>query len=107
MRIPSELLPPVGTLIKEVDRASGPVEPAARLTDELATSPQGQPPPSRKKGKPPPPPTAIGPEEESRPEPVERRHGDRRSKNQPVLLDTRSNRGRRRAPGEAPINIKV
>ena len=106
MRIPSELLPPVGTLIKEVDRASGPVEPAARLTDELATSPQGQPPPSRKKGGHPPP-TAIGPEEENRPAPVERRSSDRRSKNQPVLLDTRSNRGRRRAPGEAPINIKV
>lgn len=86
---------------------SGPVEPAARLTDELAASPQKQPPPSPKKGGYPPPPTAIGPEAESKPEPVERRRSDRRSKNQPVLLDTRSNRGRRRAPGEAPINIKV
>jgi len=107
MRIPSELLPPVGTLIKEVDRASGPVEPATRLTDELVASPQGQPPPSRKKGGQPPPPTAIGTEEENKPAPAERRSSDRRSKNQPVLLDTRSNRGRRRAPGEAPINIKV
>ena len=109
MRIPSELLPPIGNLGKEVDRKSEPVEPvesAARLADELAASPQGQPPPSKKGGRPESP-KAVGPDDENKPEPVERRHADRRSKDQPILLDTRTNRGRRRAPGEAHINIKV
>ncbi|KFB73025.1 MAG: hypothetical protein AW09_001748 [Candidatus Accumulibacter phosphatis] len=106
MRIPSELLPPIGNLGKEVDRKSEPVEPAARLADELAASPQEQPPPSKNGGRPESP-KAVGPDDESKPEPVERRHADRRSKDQPILLDTRTNRGRRRAPGEALINIKV
>ena len=106
MRIPSELLPPIGNLGNEADRKPEPVESAARLADELAASPQGQPPPSKKGGRPESP-KAVGPDDESKPEPVERRHADRRSKDQPILLDTRTNRGRRRASGEAHINIKV
>ena len=106
MRIPSELLPPIGNLGNEADRKPEPVEPAARLADELAASPQRQPLPSKKGGRPESP-NAVGLDEERKPEPVERRHADRRSKNQPILLDTRTNRGRRRAPGEALINIKV
>ncbi|HPP46798.1 MAG TPA: hypothetical protein PLF25_04765 [Accumulibacter sp.] len=41
------------------------------------------------------------------PFPYERRQGDRRQQNRPVLLDTRVNRGRRQASGDGGINIKV
>lgn len=39
--------------------------------------------------------------------PVERRKTDRRAENRPVLLDTRTQRGRRMASDDAGINIKV
>ncbi|HPT48701.1 MAG TPA: hypothetical protein PLS67_09280 [Accumulibacter sp.] len=38
---------------------------------------------------------------------VERRKTDRRAENRPVLLDTRTQRGRRMASDDAGINIKV
>ncbi|MBL8397594.1 MAG: hypothetical protein JNL84_05525 [Candidatus Accumulibacter sp.] len=39
--------------------------------------------------------------------PYERRQGDRRQQNRPVLLDTRVSRGRRQSSDDGGINIKV
>jgi len=38
---------------------------------------------------------------------VERRQGERRVENRPVLLDTRSKKGRREGTASGRINIKV
>lgn len=111
MRIPSEAIPPVGNLSKEPEgeRKAAPVGNSTRLANELAASPQDRPLPfGEKKGAAPPaPPIAVAPDQASQPLAVERRQGERRSENRPVLLDTRSKRGRRQNPGEGGINIKV
>ena len=81
---------------------------SARLADELSASPQGQPlhpamgPPRPRQVTPPAPPPVP-----QAPPPAERRRAERRSEQQPVLLDTRSRKGRRQASGEVGINIEV
>ncbi len=111
MRIPAEAIPPVSTLSKELegDRKAEPVGSSARLESELSASPQDETRPFAKpeQRRPPAPPQTVAPQQENPPLPVERRQAERRSENRPVLLDTRSNRGRRRASGEVRINIKV
>ncbi len=110
MRIPAEIVPPVGNLNREVagDRKTEPVGSAAGLADELAASAQGQQPaPFNEREAHRHPAPAANAQEEKQPVTVERRQSERRSEKQPVLLDTRSNRGRRQAAGETQINIKV
>ena len=119
MRIPAEAIPPVANLSRELlesDRKAEPVGAAARLADGLSASPQGQPPPFGEHELRPPPAAAATPapapaEQENTspgtPMAGERRRAERRSEKQPVLLDTRLKKGRRQAPGDVGINIKV
>jgi len=111
MRIPAEAIPPAANLSKDLEntRKAEPVARTARLANEISASPQE---PAQffagreQRRQPVAQENAIA-RHESQALPVERRQSERRSENRPVLLDTRSNRGRRRASGEIRISIKV
>ncbi len=111
MRIPAEAIPPVANLGKELEgnRKAEPVGSSARLANELSTAPHDQAPPSAKQEqrRQPAGEGTLDPRQASEALHVERRQAERRSENRPVMLDTRSNRGRRRSAGELRINIKV
>jgi hypothetical protein len=111
MRIPAEVIPPVAILSKEIEgeRKAEPVGNAAGLPDEVSASPQGQAPPFAERGKrrqATSPAPVIRQQQEPPPE-IERRQAERRSESRPVLLDTRTQRGRRQASGDKRINIEV
>jgi hypothetical protein len=110
MKIPAETIPPVPNLGREIsdERKTEPVSNLAGLASGLSASPQGRPLPTQPR----PPggsrvdsPPAV--EEAGAPPVVERRKGERRSESRPVLLDTRTSKGRRQSPGDGRINIKV
>lgn len=110
MRIPAEVIPPVANLGKEIEgeRKIEPVGSAAGLPEEVSASPHGQAPPFAERGK--RRQTAATPvihQQQEPPPGVERRQSERRSEIRPVLLDTRTQRGRRQASGDQHINIKV
>ncbi len=111
MRIPAEAIPPLANLGKELEskHKAEPVGSSARLANELSAAPHDQAPPSaeREQRGQPAAQESVDPRQESEALPIERRQTERRSENRPVLLDTRSNRGRRRSAGELRINIKV
>lgn len=114
MRIPPEAIPPVPNVGHEVE-AERKVEPLAstpRIPDGFAAALHERLPPHAENRAPSQPAThattgSVAPQPESPLVPVERRQAERRSENRPVLLDTRSNRGRRRGVDDARINIKV
>ncbi len=111
MRIPAEAIPPVANLGKEFasNRKAEPVGSPARLANELSAAPQDQALPSaaqEQRGQPKAQ-GSVDPRQENQAVAVERRQAERRSEIRPVMLDTRSNRGRRRASGDVRINIKV
>ena len=111
MKIPTDVMPPLGNVSKELegDRKAEPVGNAARLANELSTSLRGQAPPfGEQQARAQSPTAAVSREHEAPPPAVERRQQpERRSENRPVLLDTRARKGRRQDPGEVRINIKV
>jgi hypothetical protein len=114
MRIPAEVIPPLAGPSKafDVERRTEPVGGSARLADDVAASPQGQPPPFRAREVPSqlsarPAPAPVGTDSDNASAPIDRRKIERRLVNQPVLLDTRSNRGRRKTAGEVTISIKA
>ncbi len=110
MRIPAEVIPPVANRSKEIEgeRKTEPVGGAAGLPDEVSASPHGQPPPLAERGKRRQAATApVIIQQQEAPPQVERRQAERRSENRPILLDTRTQRGRRQASGDQRINIKV
>lgn len=110
MRIPAEVIPPVANLNKEIvgERKTEPVGGAAGLPDEVSASPDGQAPPFAERGKRRQAATSPVVHQQQEPPPqVDRRQAERRSENRPVLLDTRTQRGRRQASGDQRINIKV
>ena len=113
MRIPPEAIPPVANVGKEIEgeRKVEPVAGVTRIPGDFAATLHEQagplPPGERKVPAQLPGPATVGPLAEGSSVPVERRHGERRSENRPVLLDTRSNRGRRRGADDARINIEV
>jgi len=110
MRIPAEVIPPVANLNKEIEgeRKTEPVGGAAGLPDEVSASPDGQAPPFAERGKRRQAATSPVVHQQQEPTPqVDRRQAERRSENRPVLLDTRTQRGRRQASGDLRINIKV
>ena len=111
MRILTELIPPLVNVAKErgSERKSEPVGSSNPLENDLSTSPQSYSPALRRDAATSPPANenALAPVEENKAVPVERRKSERRSENRPVLLDTRSRTGRRRASGDVRIDIKV
>lgn len=114
MRIPAEIIPPIGTQSKEPDntKKAEPVGNAAELATGFPESaPDDQSPLDKQEAVTPPAAvparTTDGSVAGSQAIPVERRQAERRSENRPVLLDTRSKRGRRLASGDVHINIKV
>ncbi|HNH23472.1 MAG TPA: hypothetical protein PK261_00655 [Accumulibacter sp.] len=128
MRIPPELIPPLPptTVGKNADEpvAVGQVDAATANGDALsrartANSPKSYQAVARSKGQTvaeeqaaaplaTEPPSGASPAMPTgAPVPYERRQGDRRQQNRPVLLDTRVSRGRRQASGDVGINIKV
>lgn len=137
IRIPSDALPPPPTAgtVKTPDNPPpvGPVGHAAESDNNLTGSPPRQSPrgtPAKDARAPDAPsygsqfanpyavhhrqhyapatPEASGtPDGDAPAVPVERRKTDRRAENRPVLLDTRTQRGRRMASDDAGINIKV
>lgn len=129
IRIPSELIPPVppAPAGKDVDEPPGveQVGAAAASGNALSGEPSASRPASyqdvaRARGEnaasdsadgrvtpPPVPETNPATTPAAASFPYERRQGDRRQQNRPVLLDTRVNRGRRQASGDGGINIKV
>ncbi|MER2625664.1 MAG: hypothetical protein ABTS22_17230 [Accumulibacter sp.] len=110
MRIPAEVIPPVANLNKEIEgeRKTEPVGGAAGLPDEVSASPDGQAPPFAERGKRRQAATSPVVHQQQEPPPqVDRRQAERRSENRPVLLDTRTQRGRRQSSGDQRINIKV
>lgn len=111
MRIPAEVVPPATNVSKEPDdvRKAEPVTSAATIANDLSAGPQNQPLPAAKQRRPRQPLAAAGAEaqlDDQRPL-VERRQKERRLEKRPVLLDTRSRSGRRKAGGDVNINIKV
>jgi len=111
MRIPAEVVPPVANIGREPDDVSKPqpVSGAKGIDNELSTALPKRPWPApeepRREQRDAPEST---PTEATNPPPaVERRQQERRSEKRPVLLDTRSKRGRRKAGGDVKINIKV
>ena len=113
MRIPPEAIPPVANVGKEIEgeRKVEPVAGVTRVSGDFAATLQEQPvpltPSDRKVPVQSPGTATVGPLPEPSSVPVERRQAERRSENRPVLLDTRSNRGRRRGADDARINIEV
>jgi hypothetical protein len=113
MRIPAEVIPPVGNLNKEANNATkpGPVGGAGGLANDLSASPQnGQPLAGRGQAAPQRAGAAAATTGTPTVNPtvaVERRQAERRVENRPVLLDTRSKRGRRQGTASGRINIKV
>ena len=130
IRIPSELIPPAPPTSagKDVDEPPGveQVGAAAASGNALSGEPSASRPASYQDvvrarsenaagdsadGRATPPPAAemdaAAPPPAAAPFPYERRQGDRRQQNRPVLLDTRVSRGRRQASGDGGINIKV
>jgi len=111
MRIPAEAIPPVTNLNKDLDvgRKAEPVGASGRVGNELSASAQGEPalPGDQPARRPPRPPAGPLAPPQSTPVTGERRQAERRSEKRPVLLDTRSRKGRRQTPGEGGINIKV
>ena len=113
MRIPAEIIPPVGNLNKALDGAKKPepVGDAAGLANDLSASPQND---RALAGREPAAPrradaaaTPTGTPAVNATVAVERRQGERRVENRPVLLDTRSKKGRREGTASGRINIKV
>ena len=111
MRIPAEVIPPVANIGREADEVSKP-EPVTgakginnRLSSALPKQPWPAPEHSRREPQDAPENTPT--EAENPPAVVERRQKERRSEKRPVLLDTRSKNGRRKAGGDVKINIKV
>lgn len=113
MRIPAEIIPLVGNLNKEVDNAKKPepVGGAAGLASDLSASPQNDRAlAGREQAAPPRADTAAattGTPAADTTVAVERRQAERRVENRPVLLDTRSKKGRRQGTASGRINIKV
>lgn len=109
MRIPAEVVPLVANLGKDSDEVSKP-EPvgsvAAIGTELSATLPDLQPADRRQRQQRDGPATEEAPAQDATP-PVERRQKERRTEQRPVLLDTRSRSGRRKAGGDVTVNIKV
>lgn len=89
MQIPPEAIPPAVSPRKEPagERKVEAVASATRLADALSAPPKDQ--------------TLAFIET------AERRRAERRVENRPVLLDTRSRRGRREASGEVQFSLKV
>ncbi|HRD93105.1 hypothetical protein [Accumulibacter sp.] len=112
MRIPAEVVPLVSNVGKpETDevRKTEPVSSSAMVGSELSAARREPSPPfSDHQPRQPPPTTApAAPQPANQPLAVERRQAERRSEKRPVLLDTRSQRGRRKASGDVKISIKV
>jgi hypothetical protein len=111
MRIPAEVVPPVANIGRESDEVSKPepVSGAKGIDNELSTALPRQPWPSRDQPRREPrnAPESTPPQATNPPAAVERREKERRSEKRPVLLDTRSKGGRRKAGGDVKINIKV
>lgn len=113
MRIPPEAIPPVANVGKEIEgeRKVEPVAGVTRIPGDFAATLHEQagplPPAERKAPGQPPGPATVAPPPENPSVTVERRRAERRSENRPVLLDTRTNRGRRRDVDDARINIEV
>lgn len=109
MRIPAEVVPLVSNVGKpETDevRKTEPVSSSAMVGSELSAARREQSPPFSDHQQ--PPTTApAAPQPANQPLAVERRQAERRSEKRPVLLDTRSQRGRRKASGDVKISIKV
>ncbi len=113
MRIPAEIIPPAGNLSKPLDGAKKPepVGSAAGLANDLSASPQND---RARAGREPAAPRRADAAATTTAAPavpatvaVERRQGERRVENRPVLLDTRSKKGRREGTASGRINIKV
>lgn len=112
MRIPAELvppIPPVANVSKEPDdvRKVEPVTSVTSLRSAVSAPPQEQSPPLGKHSSPRLPGTPANAQPENQAVAVERRQQERRSEKRPILLDTRSKKGRRQVAGDAKINIKV
>ncbi len=111
MRIPAEVVPPVANIGKEPDEVNKPepVTGAKGIDNELSTALPRQPWPAPEEPRPAQreAPASTPTEATDPPALVERRQKERRSEKRPVLLDTRSKRGRRKAGGDVKINIKV
>ncbi|MBE2257558.1 MAG: hypothetical protein IAE88_01795 [Rhodobacteraceae bacterium] len=111
MRIPAEVVPLVANVTVETDdvRKAAPVTSSAQVGDELSAALPDQSPAAR--DRPPRRPALAAANTPAAPEnlpvAVERRRAERRSEQRPVLLDTRSQGGRRKAGGDVKINIKV
>lgn len=110
MRIPAELIPLARNPARELEesRKAEPVGTAARLANDLAATPQGQAALVQRDYARAPAAALQAPpvEPEARSPFVERRQGDRRRENRPVLLDTRAKRNRRQA-NAGSIDIEV
>jgi len=111
MKIPAEAIPPApnpGRAVDE-DRKTEPVANLASLANDLSPSLQGRPLPTAPRPKHSARPLAAPAvsEETSSVPIVERRKGERRLESRPVLLDTRTDTGRRRSSAAGRINIKV
>lgn len=111
MRIPAEAIPPAPSVAKEAEspRKPEPVTKVSTLANDLSASPQT---PSRPfHERPPYAQETVAPtvpvSDDARAVPLERRKGERRSENRPVLLDTRSKRCRRESSRTSRISIKV
>lgn len=111
MRIPAEVVPPVANIGRESDEVSKPepVSSATGIGNDLSTALQEQPLPAReqRQREQSEAPERAPAQAANPPGAVERRQKERRSEQRPVLLDTRSKRGRRKAGGDGKINIKV
>mgnify|MGYP000858798271 FL=1 len=111
MKIPAEAIPPIANVGREIegDKRVEPVNSLARLASDVLASPQEETPSSAPGAtyRPRAATAAAGHQAENPLLPVERRRAERRVENRPVLIDTRSNRGRRRGVDDARINIKV
>lgn len=111
MKIPAEAIPPAPSTPRDAEshRKPEPVAKVNALTNDLSALPQN---PSRSYREPPPyaqetvARDALAPDS-ARAVPIERRKGERRSENLPVLLDTRSKRCRRESSRTNRVNIKV
>ncbi|WP_291995448.1 hypothetical protein [Candidatus Accumulibacter sp. ACC003] len=112
MRIPAEVVPLVSNVGKpETDevRKTEPVTSSNRVGDELSAAAHDQSLPVTERQPRPQHETATPdvPEPAGQTVAIERRQVERRSEKLPVLLDTRSQRGRRKAGDDVKINIKV
>lgn len=111
MRIPAEVVPLVSNVGKpETDevRKAEPVTSSNRVGDELSAAAHDQSLPATER-QPRRQETATPdlPEPAGQAVAIERRQVERRAEKLPVLLDTRSQRGRRKAGDDVKINIKV